>query len=80
MELPVSARPKVYNLPLSLRFIADWEERVSRQKQLVTELKEKGQPTKHAEAALKEYQASLLQLRNHAQIMLEIMQPRKQGL
>ena len=74
------ARRKVVNgPPLSLRYVADCEERVSQQEKLITELREKGQSTKRAEAALREYQTSLLQLRNHAQVMQEIMRPRRPG-
>jgi hypothetical protein len=67
------ARRKEYNVPLSLRFIADGEERVSRQMLLIARLKMKGQPTKDAETILTGYQAALMQLRNHAQVMREMM-------
>jgi hypothetical protein len=67
------ARPKKYNIPLSLHFIADWEERVSRQMLLIARLKMKGRPTKDAEIILTGYQAALMQLRNHAQVMREMM-------
>jgi hypothetical protein len=67
------ARPKEYNVPLSLQFIADWEQRVSRQMLLIARLKMKGRPTKDAETSLTRYQAALLQLRNHAQVMKEMM-------
>jgi|SRR5687767_3196383 hypothetical protein len=75
------ARPKKYNVPLSLRFIADWEQRVSRQMLLIARLKMKGRPTKDAETILTGYQAALMQLRNHAQVMREMMnsEPTRRG-
>jgi hypothetical protein len=72
----MSRRKRVNGPPLLLRYVAACEEQVSLQRELITDLKEKGQSTKRAEAALMEYQDLLLQLRNHAQIMQEIMQPR----
>jgi hypothetical protein len=51
------------------------EARVSRQEQLIVQLKKKGEPTGQAEGALKEYEGSLLQLRNHLVIMQVLMKP-----
>jgi hypothetical protein len=59
----------------SLRFIAQWEERVAKQAQLIAELKSKGRPTKQAEATLKAYKQSLNALRNHAELMRTLMEP-----
>jgi CspA family cold shock protein len=61
----VPAGRKEYNLPLSLRFIADWEERVSRQKQLITDLKSNGMTIKRAKTVLEAYESTLAQLCNH---------------
>jgi hypothetical protein len=63
------------SMPLSLRVIADWEERVFQQRQLIADLKLKGQPSKAAEAGLQRDQAFLDQLRNHWQTMQELLKP-----
>jgi hypothetical protein len=61
--------------PLSLRVIADWEERVFQQRELIADLKLKGEPCKAAEASLQRDQAFLDQLRNHWQTMQELLEP-----
>ena len=63
------------SIPLSLRVIADWEKRVSRQRELIAELKLKGEPSKAAEASLQRDQEFLDQLRNHWQTMQELLKP-----
>jgi hypothetical protein len=60
---------------LSLHYITEAEARVSRQEQLIVQLKKNGKPTGQAEGALKEYEGSLLQLRNHLVIMQVLMKP-----
>jgi hypothetical protein len=61
--------------PMSLRVIGEWEERVSQQRELIAELRLKGQPSKVAEVSLKRDQAFLEQLRNHWQTMQELLKP-----
>jgi hypothetical protein len=58
-----------------LRFIADAEQRIKQQKQMIAQLRRKGQSTAHAEAVLLSYEQSLLQLRNHWDVMQELMKP-----
>lgn len=62
---------------LGQSFIAESENRISRQKQLIENLKRKRKPTETAEAVLKQFEASLLQLRNHMEVMRELMKPDK---
>jgi hypothetical protein len=62
-------------LKLSLHFIANADMRVLHQKQLVARLKRKGEPTEQAEAALKGFERTLLQLQHHLEIMRELMKP-----
>jgi hypothetical protein len=67
-------RPRGENdFNLSLRYITEAEARVSRQEQLIAQLKKNGKPTDQAEGALREYEGSLLQLRNHLVIMQVLM-------
>jgi len=66
---------KENDLRLGLRFIEEGEIRVLQQRQLIARLKKKGQSTDQAEAALKGFERSLLQLRNHLEIMQELMKP-----
>jgi hypothetical protein len=63
------------SMPLSLRVIAEWEERVFQQRELIADLKLKDQPSKAAEAGLRQDQAFLDQLRNHWQTMQELLEP-----
>ena len=63
------------SMPLSLRVIAEWEERVFQQRELIADLKLKGQPSKSAEASLQQDQAFLEQLRNHWHTMQELLKP-----
>jgi hypothetical protein len=63
------------SMPLSLRVISDWEERVSRHRELIADLKLKGQPSKAAEASLQRDQAFLHQLRNHWHTMQDLLKP-----
>jgi hypothetical protein len=55
--------------------LAIWEARIERQKQLVAELKANGRRTNSAEAALKKFEETLVLLRNHAELMQELVQP-----
>ena len=63
------------DLHLGQRFIAESELRIVRQRQMVERMRRKGQPTEQAEAVLKGFEASLLQLRNHVEVMQELMRP-----
>jgi hypothetical protein len=74
------ARRRSADGAMSLRFVAQWEERVAKQAQLIAELKSKGRPTKQAEATLKAYQQSLQALRNHAELMCSLMEPDPYGV
>jgi hypothetical protein len=56
-------------------FLADAEQRVKQQKQTIARLKRKGQPTAEAEEVLLGFERSLLQLRNHWDVMQELMRP-----
>jgi hypothetical protein len=60
---------------LGLYFIAEVEQRIKKQKQIIARLKRKGQPTAEAEAVLLGFERSLLQLRNHWDVMQELMKP-----
>ena len=51
------------DLHLGQRFIAESEQRILGQKQTIKRMRRKGQPTEQAEAVLKGFEASLLQLR-----------------
>ena len=63
------------DLHLGQRFIAESEQRILGQKQTIKRMRRKGQPTEQAEAVLKGFEASLLQLRNHVDVMQELMRP-----
>jgi hypothetical protein len=62
-------------MSMSLGFIADQEQRVTKQRQLIADLKNRGRPTGQAEAILKRHEEALTTLRNHADIMQELMSP-----
>jgi hypothetical protein len=61
------------NQPASLQLLAKWEARIEEQKQLIAQLKAKGRPSVSAEVYLEKYKRTLLQLRNHAEIMQELV-------
>ena len=60
---------------LALSFVKDSEARVLQQKQLIARLKHKRQSTEYAEAMLNEFEANLRSLRNHLELMQELMKP-----
>jgi hypothetical protein len=60
---------------LALSFVKDSEARVLQQKQLIARLKHKRQSTEYAEAVLNEFEANLRSLRNHLELMQELMKP-----
>jgi len=60
---------------LFFKFIADCEERISRQKRLIADLDQQGLSTARAKADLKTQEASLRQLENHAAVMRVLLQP-----
>ena len=62
-------RRKQKDAPLAARFIADWEMRVLRQREYIEQLKDRGLSTKRAERDLQRVEATLLQLRNHSEVM-----------
>ena len=68
-------RRQFNDLQSGLRFISDAEQRIQQQKQIIAQLKRKGQSTSQAEALLLAYERSLLQLRNHWDVMQELMKP-----
>jgi len=51
--------------------------RIARQKELIGRLKRNGRPTDQAEAVLKGFEGSLLQLRNHLEIMQVLTEPER---
>jgi hypothetical protein len=55
--------------PLFLKFIADCEERITQQHQVIAGLKQQGLSTSHAEGDLEKQKASLRELENHAEVM-----------
>lgn len=65
-------RKRSNGIPPSLHFIADWEQRIAKQKQLIAELKRKDRPTELAEAELRKHLRVLAMLRNHCDISLEL--------
>jgi hypothetical protein len=67
------ARRKSADGGMSLRFVAHWEERIAKQEQLIAELRNKGQSTNKAEGTLKTYKETLIKLRNHADLMQDLM-------
>lgn len=58
---------------LSLRLLADWELKMVRQQEHIANLTRKGGSTKTAEAELKRLQGIVTGLRNHADIMRELL-------
>ena len=63
---------RINGVPLSLQFIADREQRIVKQKQLIAELKRKGRSTEQAEAELRRELLALATLRNHSDLSLEL--------
>lgn len=60
---------------LSQQYLAESELRVIRQQQLIGKLKRQGRATDQAEKLLKDFEKTLLSLRNHLHIMEELMKP-----
>jgi hypothetical protein len=70
------SRPAEENkLPLSVRAVAEWEERVSAQRRLIADLKRNGEPIIGAQNKLKRYQAFLRQLCTHREIIQNLTAP-----
>ena len=69
----MSPRRNKNTVPLSLRVIQEWEQRVFQQKLLILSLKVGGRSIKEAETDLKRYQGFLGQLLNHHATMLELL-------
>src|SRR5687768_8191460 len=67
--LTMSKHRATKSLPITLQRLAELEWQVEQQKQLVVDLQAKKRRPTSAEAALKDYERTLLQLRNHAEIM-----------
>ena len=65
-------RKRSDGIPPSLLFIAQWEQRIAKQKQVIEELGSKGRSTAETQAALEQQQETLAKLRNHAEIMKEL--------
>jgi hypothetical protein len=68
-------RHSIDNLHLSKQYLTEIELRLVRQKQLVGKLRKQGLPTAQAERGLQALQTMQLKLRNHFQLMDELMQP-----
>jgi hypothetical protein len=62
-------------MSMSQRFVADREQRIAKQRQLIADLKKRDRPTGQAEAILKRHEEALTTLRNHADIMQELLKP-----
>ena len=60
---------------MSLQFIAEQEQRIAKQKQLIAERKHKGRSTELAEAELRRELQALAMLRNHCDLSLALMKP-----
>jgi cell division protein FtsB len=60
---------------LSQRYLSESELRVIRQEQAIEKLKRQGRSTEQAEKVLEEFKKTLHSLRNHLQIMEELMRP-----
>ena len=76
-------RQRDTGMPLSLRFIADREQHIAKQRELIAELKRKGCSTVQAEAELRRELLALAMLRNHRDLSLELTKaddPHKMGL
>ena len=75
-------RKRSHGIPPSLQVIADWEQRIVKQKQLIAELKRNNCPTELAEAELGKHLRVLAMLRNHSEIALDLTKadPYKMGL
>jgi hypothetical protein len=54
------------DMSLSLRFIAQWEERVEKQKKLIAHLRRNRRPTGAAEINLRQQERTVAILRNHS--------------
>jgi hypothetical protein len=62
-------------VPLPLQFIANWEQRILKQEELIAELKQNGRSTKRAEGVLRNQLRALAMLRNHSDLSLELSKP-----
>jgi hypothetical protein len=62
-------------LPLSVQAVAQWEKLVSEQRNLIADLKTKGESIVRAESNLNRYQAFLKQLCIHREIIQGLMTP-----
>lgn len=74
-----SRRRTTGEMSMSLRFIVDREQRIAKQRQLIAEMKKSRRPTGRAEAVLKRHQEALTTLRNHADIIQDLMRPDPHG-
>ena len=61
--------------PLYTMFISDCALRISKQEQLIADLRARGESSLHAEVDLKKQEALLRQLKNHAVVMEKLLQP-----
>ena len=58
---------------LCMQFVAEWEQRVLKQEQIIAQLKIKGKLTREAEAELESHKRTLLQLRNNAALSRDLL-------
>jgi hypothetical protein len=61
--------------PLFVKFIADCQERITQQMQMIAGLKQQGLSTSGAEIDLKKQEAALRELQNHAVVMRFLLEP-----
>jgi hypothetical protein len=69
--------PHENKLHLAMQYLAEGESRVLRQQRLIALLKSRHSSTERAEDILKGFQQTLQKLRNHIDIMRELMPPRE---
>jgi hypothetical protein len=60
---------------LALDFVSGSAARVAQQKQLIARLQRRGKSTKQAEEVLREFETTLLALKNHLELLQELTKP-----
>lgn len=68
-----------HDYQLSERFVDEAAQRIARQRARVAELKRKGRSAQEAEAVLRRFERSLLEVENHRSLMQDLMRPAKTG-
>ena len=68
-------RKQGYDLYLAQQYLTESELRVARQEQLITTLKNQGRSTDEAKRILENFELTVVQLRNHLQVMQALVEP-----